>query len=203
MKKSLLGLSLLTLGLAGSAYAAAAMPGDPLGDKTVTLAEFLAKGAEMFARMDVNKDGKLDQTDRAAHDGEMFDRIDPNHDGKLSREEFMAAHHRRPGARGAGDAAEGMPAGGHRGGHEGGMRLLRMADTNHDGAVTRDEFMAAQTKLFQLMDADHDGQLTKAERLAARQKMHAMGGMGGKMHHGSPRGRHPMGDLPAPPPPAN
>ena len=199
MKKSILGLSLLALGLAGSAYAAAAMPGDPLGDKTLTLAEFQAKGAEMFARMDVNKDGKLDQTDRAAHDGEMFDRVDANHDGTLSREEFMAAHHRRPGARGAGDAAEGMPASGH----EGGMRLLRMADANHDGAVTGDEFLAAQTKHFQLMDADHDGQLTKAERQAARQKMHAMGGMAGKMHHGGQRGQHPMGDLPAPPPPAN
>ena len=52
MKKSLIGLSLLALGLAGGAYAAETMPGgDPLGDKTVTKAEFQAKGTEMFAKM--------------------------------------------------------------------------------------------------------------------------------------------------------
>ena len=61
MKKSLIGLSLLALGLAGGAYAAETMPsGDPLGDKTMTKADFQANGAAMFDRMDANHDGKVD-----------------------------------------------------------------------------------------------------------------------------------------------
>ena len=215
MKKSLIGLSLLALGLAGSAYAAEPMPGgDPLGDKTMTKAEFQAKGAAMFTRMDANHDGKLDQADRGAHEGQMFDQADTNRDGALSRDEFMAAHQRGPmgkpgldganrpsahhGGRHGGGAHGGMNGMGGMGGM-GGMMMLRMADTNKDGAVSKDEFLAAHVKHFDLMDANHDGQLTQAERKAARQKMHAMGA---KRHGGMP-GDHPMGamgDMPPPPP---
>ena len=214
MKKSLIGLSLLALGLAGGAYAAETMPGgDPLGDKTITKAQFQAKGAEIFARMDANRDGKLDQADRAAHEGQMFDRADANHDGSLSREEFMAAHQRGPmgehgpdGARvlgvGHADHDGGAKHGGGKHGGMGRMMLMQMSDTNKDGAVSKDEFLAAHVKHFDMMDANHDGQLTKAERQAARQKMHAMGKMQGGMRHGGKHADHQMGDMP-PPPPAN
>ena len=201
MKKSLIGLSLLALGLAGGAYAAETMPGgDPLGDKTVTKAEFQAKGTEMFAKMDANHDGTLDAADRAAHEGEMFDRIDANHDGSLSRAEFMAAHQRD--AKDDHTGAAGKHGEEHGGGHGGGMMMmmLKMADANKDGAVNRDEFLAAHTKHFDMMDANHDGKLTQAERRAARQKMHAKAGMGGGMRHDAKGDHHPMGDMPPPPP---
>ena len=209
MKKSLIGLSLLALGLAGGAYAAETMPGgDPLGDKTFTKAEFQAKGAQMFDKMDANHDGKLDTADRAAHEGQMFDMLDTNKDGALSRAEFTAGHQR--GGEGQHDMAGGPIAGGgdkagkhggrHGDGHKGmgmgmgmGMMMLQMADTNKDGAVSRDEFLATHAKHFDMQDANHDGQLTKDERQAAHTKMRAM--------HGA-RGGHTMGDMP-PPPPAN
>ncbi len=204
MKKYLIGISALALGLAGAAYAADEMPGgDPLGDKTVTKAEFLAKGTAMFDKMDVNHDGKLDQADRGAHESEMFDHLDTNHDGSVSRGEFTAAH-----AQGGPDGEPGADQrrGEHGGGHMG-MMMMRMADTNHDGAVTRDEFAAAQAKHFDMMDANHDGQLTQTERKAARDKMKGMDGMGGGMRHGGKQGNQPMGDMPMgdmpPPPPAN
>lgn len=188
MRKYFIGLSLLALGLAGGAVAAEPMPGgDATGGKTMTKAEFQAKGAKMFARMDVNKDGKLNQADRAAHRGQMFDRVDANHDAALSRDEFMTAHQRGP-----------MGKHGGHGGHDG--MMLRMADTNQDAAVSKDEFMAAHVRHFDMMDANHDGQLTKSERQAAHAKM---GGMrhGGK-HDGHPMGA--MGDMPPPPlPPVN
>ena len=200
MKKTLIGLSALALGLAGAAHAQDGMPGgDPLGDKTVTKAEFQAKGAAMFDKLDANHDGKLDSADRAAHEGQMFDQADANHDGALSRDEFMAAHQRGPkGPAGAGKhrgGREGGPGGGHSG-----MMMLKMADTNKDGAVSRDEFLAAHAQHFDMMDANHDGQVTQAERKAAREKM---GGMrhGGK-HGNHQMGRGPMGDM-LPPPPAN
>lgn len=209
MKKSLIGISALALGLAGAAYAADEMPGgDPLGDKTVTKAEFQAKGAAMFDKMDANHDGKLDAADRAAHEGAMFDALDSDHNGSLSKAEFAAAHQRGPDGDGPGGKAmrHGGPGGEHDGDHGGGhmgMMMMHMADTNQDGAVTRDEFAAAQAKHFDMIDANHDGQLTQAERKAAHDKMQAMGGgKRGGMRHGNP-GDKPMGDMPPPPPPAS
>ena len=52
----------------------------------------------MFAKMDANKDGKIDPADREAHDRPpMFDRIDTNKDGAITRDEFAARPHARRG----------------------------------------------------------------------------------------------------------
>lgn len=198
MKTKILGLSIAAFALAGAAYAASPpAPADPLGDKTVTKAEFLAKHGEMFDKMDANRDGKLDSADRAAHMGQMFDMADTDKNGSLSRGEFDAMHQRGPGGAPMGD---GMDKGMRHGGDHGmGMKMIAMADANHDGAVTRDEFLAGAGKHFDMMDANHDGSLTKAERTAARAKM---GGGKRRAGHGG-HGDHPMGDMPPPPPPAN
>jgi EF hand len=49
--------------------------------------------------------------------------------------------------------------------------MARMADANKDGAVTRDEFLAAQGRHFAMMDANKDGTVTAEERKAGRAKM--------------------------------
>lgn len=198
-----LGLSVAALSLGGIAYAQQAsapkstMDGD--GDGVVTRAEAQQKAADLFAKLDVNKDGKIDQSDRAARRedmrGKMFERLDADKDGSISRTEFMAGKGRsgdRPPAPGddapprmaapGGDDMHGMPdmhgdmhgmGGMHRmRGDRGGM-MLRMADANRDGVVTRDEFTAAAMKHFDMADADHDGKLTKEERQAAHAKMKA------------------------------
>lgn len=207
MKTKTLGLSLVAFGLASAAYAAPPpAPGDPMGDKAISKSEFLAKHGEMFDKMDANHDGKLDSADRAAHMGQMFDMIDSDHNGSLSRAEFAAMHQRGP----AGDAGahEGMGKGmgmgkamGPGGEHGMGMKMIAMADANHDGAVTRAEFLVGAGQHFDMMDANHDGNLTKAERAAARAKMGGKhrGGHGDQGGHGD----HQMGDMPPPPPPAN
>lgn len=194
MKKITIGLSLLALGLAGTAFANHHGAGtDPLGDKDLTKAEFVTKHGEMFTKMDANKDGKLDQADRAAHHGQMFDKLDTDKNGSISRSEFDAAHQNRRGG-------EGMKR--EHGGRGGKMAkmMLHMADANKDGAVSRDEFMAGATRHFDMMDANKDGKLTKAERQAAHQKMR--GKMGGKRGGQAGHGDHAGHDMP-PPPPAN
>jgi len=181
MKKTVLAIALLTTGLAGGAYAQTpARGGDPMGDKTVTKAEAQAKAAEMFAKMDVNKDGKLDQADRGAHRAQMFDRLDANKDGTVSRDEFAAAHQRKAGdAKAAGERKTGEHRMGKRGGgHMGGRMMLQMADANKDGAVSRDEFVAAHARMFDMADTNKDGKLTAAERTAHRAQMRQ--NMGGK-----------------------
>ena len=69
------------------------------------------------------------------------------------------------------------------GGPGGAGMMLRMADANNDGAVTRDEAMAAALKHFDTMDANKDGQVTKVERQAAMKAMMGarMQGKGGGM----------------------
>ena len=194
MKTKILGLSLAAIGLAGGAYAAAPQGGaDPLGDKTVTKAEFIAKHGEMFDKLDTNRDGKLDSADRAAHMVQRFDTADADKNGSLSRDEFGAAHARGP--KGDDTAQDGKRMR-HGGGPGMGMHRIGMADANKDGSVTRAEFLAGASQHFDMMDANKDGSLSAAERKAARGKMKGMrpGGRGG-------HGDHQMGDMS--PPPAN
>lgn len=56
----------------------------------------------------------------------------------------------------------------HHGGFE---RLLKAADANGDGVLTRDEALAFAAQRFDRLDADHDGRLTADEvRASFRQK---------------------------------
>jgi Ca2+-binding EF-hand superfamily protein len=215
MKTLALSLTLAVIAGCGVAYAEQAEQpnhgwanhglGGP-GMASVTKAQAQEMAARMFDRLDVNHDGKLDATDREARRTEMktamFDRMDANHDGQISRAEFMDFKPRGPGGpggmghdmhgpMGGPDGPGGPGMGGMGGPGRGGMgaMMMHMADTNHDGVITRDEFMAAVSKHFDEMDANHDGTVTPEERRAAhqamRQRMHdrkdhdGMGGMGG------------------------
>ena len=53
----------------------------------------------------------------------------------------------------------------HHGSHKGKMMLLKQADTNNDGVITKAELDAAQQKKFQSFDADNNGEVTKEEIL--------------------------------------
>lgn len=182
MKKFALGLSAATLATGGVAYAQ--MPAgkagmDADGNGVITRAEAQSSAAAMFARMDVNKDGKIDKTDRDARHtemrGKMFDKLDTDKNGSISKGEFMAD--RGPdGARAMhkmdGDGKDKRH--GRRGHHGGGMMMMaKMADTNKDGAISQAEFNTAAVKRFDMMDANKDGQVTKEERQASREKMKA------------------------------
>lgn len=204
MKKTTLAMSAAVAALAGTVVYAAA----PMGDTSMTRAEAVAKATEMWAMMDVNKDGVINAADRDARRAQMFDRIDINKDGSISREEFNAAHptdgkmgdamgqaHKGPHDGHGPDGGPGMKDGMHKGPMMG-MMLMRMADTNKDGTVTRAEFDAAVKQHFDTVDANKDGTITTAERRAAhaqmKQQMQQMGGhqMGGHQMDG-----HPMGEA--------
>lgn len=171
----------------------------------MTRADMQARSAQAFDRLDANSDGKIDQADREARHAAMFDRIDSDRNGQISRAEFLAhkpmhgGGWRRHGGDGHGGAStgEGLSQGmgmRRRGGHGMGRMILRMADSNSDGSVTRDEFSAASTRHFDHMDANKDGQVTSEERRAMRQSMRQ------RMHD---RGSHDMGGPGASVPPGN
>lgn len=147
MKKFALGVAGLAALLATPALAqrGGERPNpDANGDGIVTRAEVDADVAKRFARMDVNKDGKVDKADREA---------------------AMAA---RGGEGGEGKRGGGKRGEGKRGGGKGGERGPMRADADGDGAVTLAEMRAAAGRRFDRVDADKDGKLTAAEREAAR-----------------------------------
>lgn len=134
---------------------------------------------------------------------ERFEELDTNKDGSISKAEFMAGKsrmggdgpmagggprgNRGPGMDGpppadcpgmAGGPGMGRPGpGGKPGmghGHQRpGMMIFQMADTNNDGAVTKEEAMTAAMKHFDMVDTNKDGKISTEERQAAREKMRA------------------------------
>ncbi|WP_428681113.1 EF-hand domain-containing protein [Sphingopyxis sp.] len=182
MKKK---LSFLTLGAALIAVPVLAAPGAADRDATQTRAEVQSRATEMFAKLDVNKDGKLDASDRAAKRTEMqakmFDRLDVNKDGSISKAEWdqhgadrAAKRGEKRADAGAGDGKRGMRGhDGKRGGH--GMMMAR-ADTDGDKVISQAEFQAAALARFDAADANKDGKVTPEERAAQREAWKAKAG---------------------------
>jgi Ca2+-binding EF-hand superfamily protein len=217
MNRVLLGLSVIALAVAGSALAADDKPRDPPMPGMGLTRDRAQAGAEaLFARLDVNHDGKIDAADRAARLDQIFDCLDTNHDGAISRAEFLAANTRSqpgpgpamgPGGKGPGGAPGGRPPAGCEGdGEHGGERglarampILREADPEHTGVITKAAFVAAALAIFDKSDTNHDGVITADERQAAQAAMG--GGMGGmRMRRGG--ASEGGGDMPPPPPPS-
>ncbi len=183
-------MTVLTLGAALLAVPVLAAPGiggkgDADGNGAVTRADAQAHAAQMFAKMDANKDGRIDTADRAAQQAERhakrFAALDADGNGSISQAEWnqhgadRALKRAERGAKraDAGAAGEGkryaMRGSGKRGGQHG-MRggMMAKADTNGDKAISQTEFQTAALARFDASDANKDGQVTAAERQAQR-----------------------------------
>ena len=190
ISKILLGTAAAaSIATAGIAYAAPGMDGPGKDRPDVTRVQAEERANAMFDRMDANKDGKPDKADHEARQKARFDRMDANKDGSLSREEFAARPDRRgpegtgpqgqkaEGKRGDGQHFGGRHHGGRGGKHHGmgGMRgsggMMKQADTNGDGAISKAEFVAAHLAKFDASDTDRNGTVTAAERKTQHDKM--------------------------------
>lgn len=139
------------------------------------------RAEQTFDRLDANRDGQLDQGDRAERRKARFERVDSDHDGSISYAEFSAMHarfdgaaHERLAARGDRQAHRPGPRGEHRMAMRGLVRraaLIRTADADRNGAISRDEFHAAALARFDRLDTDKDGTVTRDEAKAARDTM--------------------------------
>ena len=153
------------------------------GDGVQTRADAQARATQMFAKMDANKDGKLDTSDRAAQRAERqakrFTSLDADGNGSISKAEWdqhgadRAAKRAERGEKraSAGEAGEGKRHGmrgghGKRGGHHG--MMMSKADTDGDKAISQAEFQTAALARFDAADANKDGQVTAEERQAQR-----------------------------------
>jgi hypothetical protein len=165
-------------------YAAPAVKPDADGNKAVTKAEMLAAADARFAKMDANADGMVNEADKAAMVTKRFATMDADKNGSVSQAEFVASHEARADkredrrekrmGRGGPDGERGgkmgRHGGRHGGGKGGGMKMLAMADTNGDKAVSKAEFRAAAEARFAKADANKDGTISADERKAGRGK---------------------------------
>ncbi|MGQ2932459.1 MAG: EF-hand domain-containing protein [Sphingopyxis sp.] len=175
-------ISLFTLAAALVAVPVLAAPGAD-GNAVQTRADAQARATQMFAKMDANKDGKLDATDRTAQRAErqakIFASLDADGNGSISKAEWdkhgadRAAKRAERGEKRAeaGEAGEGKRHGmrgghGKRGGHHG--MMMGKADTDGDKAISQAEFQTAALARFDAADANKDGQVTAEERQAQR-----------------------------------
>jgi Ca2+-binding EF-hand superfamily protein len=165
---------------------------DTAGNGYVTQDEVATAAQKRFARMDRNGDGKLTPDEltfrhgpRTAADGapnerraafaqKYFDKLDANHDGVVTRDEFVAAATARfqqldsqgTGKITAADIAS-SPQAQQRAQHAV-ARIVQRLDTNGDGAVSQDEYLAAAKKRFSRMDRNGDGFIDADEMPAHR-----------------------------------
>jgi len=156
--------------------------------KPATRADMQSQVAAAFAKLDANHDGfvskqeldarrdlreqRIEQRVQRFDPSKTFDRMDANHDGKITTAEAEAARAQRSQGKASKPAtAKATAVSG----------LFARADTNKDGAITRDEFnvvgqqMKARfehagtrgaergARMFDAEDANKDGKVSLAE----------------------------------------
>lgn len=167
MKKLTIALSAAALALSGAVVAQTAAPAAPdtAPRPDLTRAEVQQRAEARFARMDANRDGKIDAADRAARQAARFDSIDTDHNGSISRAEFEAHHASMRDH--AGDKKRRLGAMMHHRGPGAPPAIAGRAD----GPVTRQAFVDRALSMFDRADANHDGTITQAERKAVRDSL--------------------------------
>lgn len=117
-------------------------------------------GQRLMRAFDTDRDGKVTKDEFMATVRDRFAQMDLNNDGRITDEDLP------PRLRGRDILASDSM--GHHGPGRRLLRLLRDADTNKDGVVTRDEAMAAAEKRFAGLDRNKDGVIDTADRDALR-----------------------------------
>lgn len=161
---------------------------DTAGNGYITPDEFVAAAQQRFARLDRNGDGKLmpDELTRgrgraAAASGKLaqfarkrFDKVDADHDGVVTADEYVAAARAlyaqfdaKHDGRVTAAEIESSPRTQERAVRVA-EHLVKHMDTNGDGLVSQDEFLAAARTRFARIDRNGDGFIDADEAAGRR-----------------------------------
>ena len=184
MKKLLVAgaIAALAVGLAPATAQAAPPPGVASGTAPPVMA-----APHAIPQVRVITDRVMTRDEAVRHVREMFAKLDTNKDGFITRQEVDALRQRMEGAMAmAGDWQKRLADHGIMMGDRG--AIFDRLDTNHDGSISRQEFMAGrdgvrQERVMILRNGANDA--------------HAMGGAPGmpmRMHGGMGMGMHGIGE---------
>jgi hypothetical protein len=125
----------------------------PLISRAGDMAEFAtggyASGVQtpmMMSKIDKNHDGKISRDEWLAYQERVWEALDKDGNGVVSAKQFLTP--------------SGTIASFATGGYARGLQtpeMMRKIDTDGDGTISHDEFIADQTALFDLMDTGHSG----------------------------------------------
>jgi hypothetical protein len=190
MTKFLIGGAVAALAIASVAAAAQPAPAAPPGVASGTAPAPLPAPGTPQVRVLMGGDKVMTRSDVANHIGKLFARLDTNHDGFIVKEEVQAVHQKMMGAMSdAGEMRRRLAERGVRIGDRGAM--FDKLDSNRDGSISRQEFMAAKPQVREervmIMRGGPDGALSppggpQAPGMRGMKGMHGMGmRMGGRL----------------------
>jgi hypothetical protein len=138
-------------------YSFAALADDMVSFATAGYARAL-RTPDMMHKIDTDGDGTISKDEWLAFQEKVFAMLDKNKTGDVDAKEFISS-------------SGGEIAGFATGGYAKGLRtkeMMHKIDTDGDGMVSHDEFIAYQTKVFDMMDTSttHKGKLGKEEMLS-------------------------------------
>ena len=136
-------LALIALAIALGTGAATAQQGNP--------------GANFITQWDSDGDGIVSFEEVQTRRGDLFTTFDANEDGQLDSEEFVVIDETRAANQAAMQEQAGMGRGRGQMDQEPDRILV---DTNRDGLISRDEFLAATTLWMSMRDRNGDNQIT-------------------------------------------
>ena len=168
---------ILLVASAAAAFIAAPAIAQPQLGAGFTRADVESRVRNMFARVDVDRDGYVTEDEaravqpaapmrrgirggpRGGNREAQFARLDADGNGVITRSEFLQPR--------AGGGRRGMRADR---GQRGGLRLHAFArlDSDRDGRVSLAEATSARLRAFERLDMNRDGRVTPDERRARR-----------------------------------